>query len=49
MVLTPTQKEKLIKHSKHHTKKHMEMMKDLMKNGLSFTAAHTKTMKRVGK
>tara|TARA_Y100001938_G_scaffold150509_1_gene241768 strand:+ start:764 stop:958 length:195 start_codon:yes stop_codon:yes gene_type:complete len=41
--------EKLKEHSKHHTKKHIEMMKKLMKEGKTFTQAHNITMKKVGK
>ena len=44
-----TNAEKLKEHSKHHTKKHMDMMKKDMKAGMSFSAAHKKAMKKVGK
>tara|TARA_R100001443_G_scaffold18608_1_gene29580 strand:+ start:10703 stop:10855 length:153 start_codon:yes stop_codon:yes gene_type:complete len=47
--LTKSQKEKLAKHGKHHTKKHIEMMKRYMLKGLTFTQAHEKTIKLVGK
>lgn len=47
--LTPAQKRKLKEHSKHHTKKHMDMMKKDMKSGVSFYSAHKKAMKSVGK
>jgi len=43
------QKAQLAKHADHHTKKHMTMMRKLMKDGMSFTAAHKKAMKSVGK
>ena len=49
--LTARQKETLKKHSKHHTTKHMNMMKKAMtrdKNRLSFTAAHRLAHKKVG-
>ena len=36
------------KHSKHHTSKHMEMMRKLMIKGLSFKEAHRETQKKVG-
>lgn len=36
-------------HSKHHSKKHMKLMKDEMKKGKTFTKAHTLAQKRVGK
>ena len=47
--LTPKQIITLNKHSKHHSKKHMDMMKKLMREGSSFKAAHTKAQKDVGK
>ena len=39
----------LKKHSEHHSKKHMNLMKKLMREGSSFKAAHTKAQKDVGK
>ena len=39
----------LKKHSEHHAKKHMDMMKKLMREGSSFKAAHNKAQKDVGK
>tara|TARA_R100001086_G_C11723737_1_gene227640 strand:+ start:96 stop:308 length:213 start_codon:yes stop_codon:yes gene_type:complete len=47
--LTEAQKKKLDKHSVHHTKKHMNMMKKDMMNGMSFKMAHEKAMKEIGK
>jgi len=47
--LTTAQKNKLKKHSSHHTKKHMAMMRKDMKAGKSFTQAHNNAMKKVGK
>ena len=47
--LTPKQIITLNKHSKHHSKKHMDMMKKLMREGSSFKAAHNKAQKNVGK
>jgi hypothetical protein len=46
--LTTRQKSTLQRHSKHHSAKHMAMMKKEMKNGMSFTAAHKKAQKVVG-
>ena len=46
--LTKRQEETLKKHSKHHTPKHMAMMKKLMKNGKTFTEAHKITQKKIG-
>ena len=47
--LTDKQKSTLKKHSVHHSKKHMTMMKKEMRAGKSFTAAHKKAQKIVGK
>ena len=37
------------RHSAHHTKKHMSEMRKAMRAGSTFTAAHKKAMKKVGK
>tara|TARA_Y100001938_G_scaffold148227_1_gene231336 strand:+ start:501 stop:731 length:231 start_codon:yes stop_codon:yes gene_type:complete len=47
--LTPAQLKRLEKHSVHHSKKHMNMMKKDMMNGMSFKMAHEKAQKSVGK
>ena len=47
--LTKRQEETLKKHSKHHSAKHMAMMRKEMKGGSTFTAAHKKAQKKVGK
>ena len=47
--LTKKQKDTLKKHSVHHSKKHMAMMRKEMRAGKSFTAAHKKAQKKVGK
>ena len=47
--LTQRQKDTMKRHSKHHTKKHMDMMTKLMKQGYCFEQAHQITMKQVGK
>tara|TARA_R100000458_G_C8276785_1_gene252199 strand:+ start:2855 stop:3007 length:153 start_codon:yes stop_codon:yes gene_type:complete len=47
--LSIKQQKTMEKHSKHHTKKHMAMMKKLMIQGKTFTQAHKETMKKVGK
>jgi len=47
--LTDEQIAKLSRHKFSHTAKHISMMRKLMKEGMSFTAAHNKTMKDVGK
>tara|TARA_R100000700_G_scaffold37802_1_gene48339 strand:- start:26 stop:181 length:156 start_codon:yes stop_codon:yes gene_type:complete len=46
--LTQRQKDTLKKHSKHHTAKHMAMMRKEMRAGKSFTAAHKMAQKKVG-
>lgn len=43
------EKKLLKKHSSHHSKKHMDQMIKDMKAGLSFTKAHKKALKKVGK
>jgi len=47
--LTKRQKDTLKKHSVHHSKKHMNMMRKEMRAGKSFSAAHKKAKKLVGK
>ena len=37
------------KHSKHHSKKHMQYMKNSMLRGATFTQAHKRAQKAVGK
>ena len=39
---------KMEKHKKHHSVKHMKLMKTAIKKGSTFTAAHRKAMKKVG-
>ena len=48
-MLTDRQKNTLKDHSSHHTKKHMNEMIKLMKEGKTFTSAHKTAMKKVGK
>lgn len=47
--LSKYQQNKLKSHSVNHTKKHMDMMKKEMSKGLSFTQAHKKALRVVGK
>ena len=47
--LTDRQIETLEKHKEHHTKKHMDLMIKLMKEGKTFTEAHKVAMDKVGK
>ena len=49
MGLTQNQRGKLKKHGEHHTSQHMSSMIKEMKGGLSFSKAHKKTMKLIGK
>tara|TARA_R110002012_G_scaffold312776_2_gene523803 strand:+ start:514 stop:696 length:183 start_codon:yes stop_codon:yes gene_type:complete len=46
--LTERQEKTLKSHSVHHTKKHMDLMRKLMRNGETFTQSHKKAMKEVG-
>ncbi len=41
--------DKMKEHSKHHTPAHMRLMRKYMKEGMSFTKAHNKVMKEIGK
>ena len=47
--LTQKQKDKLKKHSVHHTQKHMRSMRMAMMRGQSFDKAHKDAMAKVGK
>jgi inhibitor of KinA sporulation pathway (predicted exonuclease) len=47
--LSKGQKKTMKKHSKHHTSRHMRLMKGLMEKGMSFTKAHKKAIEDVGK
>ena len=47
--LTARQEATLKKHSVHHTKKHMDMMKKAMRGGSTFAASHKMAQKKVGK
>jgi len=40
--------KKLREHSKHHTVKHMRSMIGKMEKGMSFSKAHSETMKKYG-
>ena len=44
-----TDSEKLKEAAKHHTKKHMDMMKKLMREGKTFSQAHKMALEKVGK
>ena len=47
--LTKSQQNAMKKHSKHHTKKHMQYMYNSMRRGNSFSKAHVNAQKKVGK
>ena len=47
--LSKRQEASMKRHSKHHTAKHMKYMKNLMMKGSTFTAAHKKAQKAVGR
>jgi hypothetical protein len=47
--LTKRQEDTMKKHSKHHTSKHMRLMKSKMLQGMSFGDAHKLAQKEVGK
>jgi len=44
-----TKRQQMKKHSEHHSKSHMAMMRRLMNKGVSFSSAHKKAQKEVGK
>jgi len=47
--LTKRQQDTMKKHSKHHSKKHIAYMHNSMRRGATFTQAHKRAMKAVGK
>tara|TARA_R100001463_G_scaffold108116_1_gene162649 strand:- start:102 stop:272 length:171 start_codon:yes stop_codon:yes gene_type:complete len=47
--LSARQKAAMKNHSQHHTAAHMREMTKLMLAGSTFTAAHKKAMKKVGR
>jgi len=47
--LKKRQEEAMKKHSEHHSKKHMDLMRQLMRDGKTFTEAHKLAIKKVGK
>jgi len=40
--------KKMIKHKKYHTKKHIDYMIKLIKDGKTFKQAHNLTIKKIG-
>tara|TARA_B100000902_G_scaffold390892_1_gene440610 strand:+ start:1876 stop:2058 length:183 start_codon:yes stop_codon:yes gene_type:complete len=47
--LKPRQQKTMRSHSRHHTLKHMKAMARYIKNGATFSSAHNKAMRNVGK
>ena len=47
--LTKRQEEAMKRHSVNHSTKHMSFMRKLIKEGSTFTEAHNKAMRKVGK
>ena len=47
--LNQLQRRLMNEHKKHHTIKHLNMMKKLMLDGYCFQQAHALSMKKVGK
>ena len=47
--LTKRQQDSMKRHSQHHTKNHMQYMLNSMKRGATFTQAHKRAQKSVGK
>ena len=47
--LTKRQQDSMKRHSQYHTKKHMQYMLNSMKRGATFTQAHKRAQKSVGK
>lgn len=41
--------KKLIEHSKHHSKAHIAFMRKLINEGVSFSTAHNKAFREIGK
>ena len=47
--LKPRQQKTMKSHARHHSLKHMRSMARAMKKGATFSSAHTKAMRSVGK
>jgi hypothetical protein len=47
--LKPRQQKTMKAHARHHSLKHMRSMANSMKKGATFSSAHTKAMRSVGK
>ena len=47
--LSPEQVDMMLKHSVHHSKKHLREMRNAMQDGKSFDQAHKIAQSKVGK
>jgi len=47
--MSAKQEKTMKRHSKHHTRKHMALMKRLMIQGKTFGQSHKEAQKKVGK
>ena len=47
--LNKTQQKAMNRHARHHSLKHMREMANSMKKGSTFSQAHNKAMRKVGK
>jgi len=47
--LKPRQQKTMRSHARHHSLKHMRSMANSLKKGATFSSAHTKAMRSVGK
>ena len=47
--LTPRQQRTMRSHARHHSLKHMRSMANAMKKGATFSQAHNRAMRSVGK
>ena len=47
--LTKRQQTAMVRHARHHTRKHLRSMVTSMRKGKTFTQSHKIAMKKVGK
>ena len=47
--LKPRQRQTMNRHARHHSLKHMRSMANAMKKGATFSQAHNRVMRSVGK
>ena len=46
---SPRKRKTMNRHARHHSLKHMRSMANSLKKGATFSSAHTKAMRSVGK